>query len=196
MDETLEEAGIRALEEKTEFRNVYLEQLYTFGDINRDKRTRIISVAYMGLVAKNLVEIRETDGVEETKWFTLNLIEKNDKVEIMLSSDDGVNLTAELKLNGDKIDIINSDNLAFDHAKIIYYGILRLRNKIEYTDVAFSLVPEKFAYIELQQVFELILNKKFTKANFQRKIKNRVEATDDYKTGGFRPARLYRYKGN
>ena len=192
--ETLEESSIRALEEKTEFRDVYLEQLFTFGDINRDKRTRVISVAYMGLVAKDTVTIKKTEGLEETKWFDLELIEKDNQVEMILSTEDGINLKAQLKVNNDQIDIIEGNDLAFDHAKIIYYGILRLRNKIEYTDVAFSLVPEKFTYLELQKVFELILNKKFTKANFQRKVKSRVEATEEYKTGGFRPARLFRYK--
>jgi len=194
VNETLEESSIRALEEKTVFRNVYLEQLFTFGDINRDKRTRVISVAYMGLVAKNLVTLKKAAHPEDTKWFTLNLIEKDNKVDMILSSDDGINLAAELKVENDNIQVINSDALAFDHAKIIYYGILRLRNKIEYTDIAFSLVPEKFTYIELQQVFELILNKPFTKANFQRKVKSRVVATEEYRTGGFRPARLFKYK--
>jgi len=194
MNETLEESSMRALEEKTEFRNVYLEQLFTFGDINRDKRTRVVSVAYMGLVAKDLVTIKKTEGLEETKWFTLKLVEKDNQVEMLLSSDDGINLSAELQVKNDEIKIMNTNNIAFDHAKIIYYGILRLRNKIEYTDIAFSLVPEKFTYIELQQVFELILNKPFTKANFQRKVKSRVTATDEYRTGGFRPARLFKYQ--
>ena len=194
LNETLEESSIRALEEKTEFRDVYLEQLFTFGDLNRDKRTRVISVAYMGLVAKNTVTIKKTKDQEETNWFTLKLIEKENRIEMILSNDNGVNLTAELQIQNDQIKVIKSNNIAFDHAKIIYYGILRLRNKIEYTDVAFSLVPEKFTYIELQQVYELILNKTFTKANFQRKVKSRVEATEEYRTGGFRPARLFKYK--
>src|SRR5690554_2411927 len=47
LNETLEEAGLRALKEKTEFSNIYLEQLYTFGDIDRDKRTRVLSVSYL-----------------------------------------------------------------------------------------------------------------------------------------------------
>ena len=194
IDETLEEASIRALEEKTEFRNVYLEQLYTFGDLDRDQRTRVISVAYMSLASKTAGDIKVTADHEETKWFTLKLIEKDNKIDLLLSSEDGINISAELKLEGDDIKIISANNLAFDHAKIIYYGILRLRNKIEYTDIAFSLVPEKFTFIELQQVYELILNRPFTKANFQRKIKDRVKPTEEYRTGGFRPARLFTYK--
>jgi len=47
---------------------------------------------------------------------------------------------------------------------------------------------------ELQQVYEVILDKKLTKANFQRKIKDKVETLNIYRTGGFRPALLYKYK--
>jgi len=81
--------------------------------------------------------------------------------------------------------------LAFDHAKIIEYGLQRIRNKIEYTDIAFSLLPKQFTLAELQQVYEVILNKKFSKANFQRKIKGKVECLNEHQKGGFRPALLY-----
>ena len=47
MDESLEDAAARELKEETDLDHIYLEQLYTFGDVHRDKRTRVISVAYM-----------------------------------------------------------------------------------------------------------------------------------------------------
>src|SRR5690349_11201706 len=50
MDESLEEAARRELREETGLSDVYLEQLYTFGDINRDPRGRVVSVAYYALV--------------------------------------------------------------------------------------------------------------------------------------------------
>ena len=193
--ETLEEASHRALEEKTEFRNIYFEQLYTFGDLSRDPRTRVVSVAYMSLVAKNTVKIKEDTQHEETKWFTIDLFEENEDVAMIFESDletFKVNLT----INGEDIEIKNRTNIGFDHAKIIYYGILRLRNKIEYSNIAFKMLPESFTFAESQQVFELILNKKFTKANFQRKIRHRVIETENYKTGGFRPAKLYKLNEN
>ena len=71
--------------------------------------------------------------------------------------------------------------IGFNHLKIIFYDIQRLRNKLEYM-------------AELQQVYEVILDKKLTKANFQRKIKDKVETLNIYRTGGFRPALLYKYK--
>ncbi|MBL8854549.1 MAG: NUDIX hydrolase [Planctomycetaceae bacterium] len=50
MDETLEEAARRELQEETGLQDLFLEQLYTFGDVKRDPRERIVSVAYYGLV--------------------------------------------------------------------------------------------------------------------------------------------------
>jgi 8-oxo-dGTP diphosphatase len=50
LEESLEDAAARLLEGKTGLRDVFLEQLFTFGDVNRDPRTRVISVAYYALV--------------------------------------------------------------------------------------------------------------------------------------------------
>lgn len=99
-----------------------------------------------------------------------------------------------LILENDNEIIVKTSDLAFDHNQIIEYGISRMRNKLEYTDIAFSLLPDEFTMAELQQVYEVILDKKLTKANFQRKIKDKVECLNIYKTGGFRPTLLYKYK--
>lgn len=68
MDETLEEAARRELIEKTGLRSVYLEQLYSFGEVKRDPRARIISVAYFALVDSNRVELKPTDKYHDIKW--------------------------------------------------------------------------------------------------------------------------------
>ena len=57
-DESLEQAAHRKLREKTTIDNIYLEQLYTFSELNRDPRGRIISVAYMALVARENILIK------------------------------------------------------------------------------------------------------------------------------------------
>lgn len=62
MDESLEEAARRELEEETGVRDVYLEQLYTFGDVDRDPRMRIITVAYTALVPRH--EMRPLAGTD------------------------------------------------------------------------------------------------------------------------------------
>lgn len=69
MDESLEEAARRELEEETGVRDVYLEQLYTFGDPDRDPRTRVITVAYFALVSSDRLKLRAATDAADVDWF-------------------------------------------------------------------------------------------------------------------------------
>ena len=92
--------------------------------------------------------------------------------------------------------ILKSD-LAFDHAKILIYAIERLKNKVEYTTIAFSLMPEKFTLTELQRVYEILLDKSLFKANFRRKIADMVIETEEYEeSAGHRPSKLFKFNTN
>ena len=78
---------------------------------------------------------------------------------------------------------------------MIISGIERLKNKIEYTDIVFNMIPELFTLGELQQVYEVILGKKLLDQAFRRIIADKVEKTDKMRTGGgHRPSYLYKYK--
>ena len=110
-------------------------------------------------------------------------------------------LKQKLKILKDKtidryqFEIVENNNLAFDHALVILSGIKILGNKIMYTDTVFNMMPKEFTLGELQQVYEVILNMKLLDLAFRRIIANKVEKTDDYKTGeGYRLSRLFRYK--
>ena len=71
----------------------------------------------------------------------------------------------------------------------------RLRGKIEYTDIAFNLLPDLFTLRECQNVYELILGKSID--NFRRKIGSYVEPTDKMLEGmQFNPAKLYKVNKN
>ena len=94
-----------------------------------------------------------------------------------------------------KYDVVANDKLAFDHPLVIVSGISRLKNKLEYTDIVFNMMPEYFTLGELQQVYELILGKKLLDPAFRRIIANKVEKTDKMRTGGgHRPSILFTYK--
>jgi len=67
LDETLEAAARRELEEETGLRHVYLEQLYTFGDPGRDPRGRVVSVAYFALIRPE--PVRASTDAAEARWF-------------------------------------------------------------------------------------------------------------------------------
>lgn len=71
VDESLERAALRELEEETSVRDVYLEQLYTFGDVDRDPRGRVITVAYFALVPATVVCPRAGDDAAETRWWSI-----------------------------------------------------------------------------------------------------------------------------
>lgn len=96
-----------------------------------------------------------------------------------------------------KREVTKSEGLAFDHAKMIEYAIERLRNKINYTDIAFNLMPELFTLSELQQVFEIVLGKELLAAAFRRKVEDMVIETNQFtKDAGHRPSKLYRFNPN
>ena len=68
-DEALEQAALRELAEETNVRDVYLEQLYTFGALERDPRMRVISVVYYALVSAKGQDVRGGTDASDAAWF-------------------------------------------------------------------------------------------------------------------------------
>jgi 8-oxo-dGTP diphosphatase len=68
-DEPLEQAALRELEEETGVRDVYLEQLYTFGDPGRDPRGRVITVAYYALIASDCQTLAAGTDAAAARWW-------------------------------------------------------------------------------------------------------------------------------
>ena len=86
--------------------------------------------------------------------------------------------------------------LAFDHQSIIAYALKRLRAKLEYTNIAYSLLPKQFTLSQLQKTYEIILGLKLDKRNFLKKYLSLglIEQTDKFFSAGRqRPARLYHF---
>lgn len=197
IDEELDECPRRILKQETNLQDIYLEQLYTLGGVNRDPRTRIISVSYMALVDKNRLH---QSLVENASWFNISYEEHEKYVDITL--DNGIEklntrVNKELREHTtDRYEFSCDDKtLAFDHSIVILSGIERLKNKVGYTDIVFNMMPEYFTIGDLQQVYEVILNKKLLDPAFRRIIADKVEKTDMMKTGdGHRPSYLFKYK--
>ncbi len=163
IDETLDTAAKRVLNKKAGVKGVYLEQLYTFSDLNRDKRGRIISVAYFALVNSDRLKLKTLeDFYSDIAWKNINSL----------------------------------PSLAFDHKKIISYGLERLKRKMEYTNVAYGFLPQEFTLTEMQKVYEIVWNKKLDKRNFRKQIKklNIIEAVGKKTSTKSRPAELFRFK--
>lgn len=216
MNESLDEAAQRELREETNISDIYFEQLYTWGDLGRDPRTRIISTSYMSLVDSSLLDIKPSDDADDAKWFTVSCKMQEQRTvtdkgyilqrlsRLRLTNDENqlsaiikTVETVEGKVKRITKEIVEANGIAFDHAKIIEYGIERLRSKIEFTDIAFNLMPKLFTLTELQQVYEVILDKELIKANFRRKIADMVVETNEYtKDAGHRPSKLFRFNPN
>ncbi|HEX4204533.1 MAG TPA: NUDIX domain-containing protein [Ktedonobacteraceae bacterium] len=162
MNESLETAAKRELQEETGVQDVYLEQLYTFGDPGRDPRTRVITVVYFALLDSERLQVRAAEDASDVEWFS----------------------------------VYDLPSLAFDHDEILLYALHRLRGKLDYTTIAFNLLPEQFTLRELQRVYEMILHKRLDKRNFRKKVLTTGILEDSgakKMEGTHRPARLYRF---
>jgi 8-oxo-dGTP diphosphatase len=76
VDESLEDAARRELEEETGLKNIFLEQLYTFGDLNRDPRERVVTVAYYALVNFEGHDVHASTDARNAAWFSVNDLPK------------------------------------------------------------------------------------------------------------------------
>ncbi len=160
--ESLDAAAARKLFDETGVRDVYLEQLFTFGELTRgDDARRGVAVAYFALVQHDQVRLRETE-----EWHPA-------------------------MHNAHALP-----RLAFDNNIVVDYAIRRLRSKLEYTNVAYSLLPKQFTLSELQQVYEAILDRGFDKRNFRRRMLSLgiiKPAGGTRMEGAHRPAQLYTF---
>lgn len=165
--ETLSHAAKRCLREETGItKNVYLEQLFTWGDnCKRDPRSRVISISYMALIPRYLLQEKTGKRVTEVMFVDVDeLLRKKEK-------------------------------LAFDHKTMLEYARERIINKTEYTTIAFHFLPEEFTLPELQKVHEVLLGKELFNANFRKSIQDSVEDTGKMKKeGAHRPSKIYRRK--
>lgn len=203
IDESAYHAAARELHEETGLQDVYLEQLYTMSQPDRDPRMRVIDIAYIALLPYDKAgEAKAGDDAKEALWFQITYEnhkiklqnkERNISIEYALIEKEFPN--GVLKIKNYIPEQISEEALAFDHAQIILEGLMRLRNKVSYTDVAFNLVPREFTLPDLQKVYEVILGEELYKTNFRSKVKNKVVSLG--KSGkplsGNRKAALYQY---
>jgi 8-oxo-dGTP diphosphatase len=181
--ESLDRAAARKLLDETGVSDVYLEQLYTFGELSRGDGTvspdksrkkqprlspptssspnRGIVVTYFALVQDEQVRLRDSDAWHPA-WHNAYTLPP----------------------------------LAFDNNQVVDYAIRRLRAKLDYTNVAYSLLPRTFTLSELQQVYEAILDRPMDKRNFRRRMLSLgiIKAAGGTRMeGAHRPAQLYTF---
>ncbi|UCH87471.1 MAG: NUDIX domain-containing protein [Dehalococcoidia bacterium] len=158
-DESLDEAASHKLRDETGVTDVYLEQLYTFHNLD-DQRS--VAVAYFALVDSRQAQLAHR-RTWRPAWFP----------------------------------IAGLPRLAFDNNGVIDYALQRLRAKLDYSNVAYSLLPPYFTLSQLQRVHEAILFRPLDKRNFRKRMLSLgiIEPTGRTATeGAHRPAQLYAFR--
>lgn len=203
MDESIEQCAFRELKEETNLSPASLLPIGAFSEVDRDPRGRIISNAYISIVDEDNVRTFAGDDAVDVKWFKISFSENQKSGSAILKLDNkesDVHIKAKLKLvkvrfGRKEYEIIDSDKLAFDHAKIISiaFGVVK-KSATDYNFVL-DFMPECFTLTGLQKAQESILGIETAPANFRRKVLPFVEETDKISNGaGHRPAKLYRRK--
>jgi 8-oxo-dGTP diphosphatase len=180
LDEALDATAARVLEAKAGLRDIFLEQLYTFGAPGRDPRTRIISVAYFALVSP-----------ERLRHVTIGPDECLAAIRVPWTGE-----------AGGIVDLIGASGtqlrIAFDHRAIVGMAVKRLRGKLAYTPVGYELLPARFTLLALQRIHEIINGSTVNKDSFRRRMlaSGDLEETNAMQEGvGHRPATLYSVRG-
>jgi ADP-ribose pyrophosphatase YjhB (NUDIX family) len=161
--ESLDEAAARELPAPAAARDVYLEQLYTFGHPQRDPRGRVVSVAYVGLVA----DAERAAGTPAGKYAAVAWHPAS-----------------------------RLPPLAYDHAAVVRLAMARLRAKLQYTNLVYTLLPRTFTLRELQTLYEAILGRRLDRRNFRRRVLSLglLRHLGRLRRGAHRPAALYAFR--
>ncbi|MES2289473.1 MAG: NUDIX domain-containing protein [Pseudomonadota bacterium] len=180
IDESLDDAARRVLEDKVCMADAYVEQLYTFGAVARDPRMRIISVAYFALLPAErfAAALKAVPGLAFAE------------LTVPWAGETGGPIEARMAEGNPLV-------LPFDHGDMVALAILRLRGKLDYSGVAFALLPDCFTLRALQDIYESILDTRLNKPAFRRRMLDRgwLAPTGEREAGtSFRPAELYRYQ--
>ena len=177
MDESLDQAAKRVLTAKVGISGIFLEQLYTFGQPDRDPRTRVITIAYYALVPASRLAVKLAPGVQLAG------------LQVPWHGEQG-GVVRALDNAGRQLP------LAFDHADILGLVVQRLRGKLDYAPIGFELLARQFTLRELQDIHETILGRTLNKDSFRRRLlaSGLIEPTGKLEQDvGHRPAELYRF---
>ncbi len=199
-DINLQAAALRELGNDIGFDSVFLKELRTWSNPNRDPRGRVISTSFLGVVEQGFdlkAHLRIDKEYDEVMWFNIS-VERVSQPAILEDSDAKLIFSEDYELrltNGDttltehvrktttksksiariKYEQLKNGAIAFDHAQMILDAYLYLQENIEGTEIAFNFLPEYFTLTDLKQVYETVLKKELTAANFRRKITQKYD---------------------
>lgn len=176
----------------------YIEQLYTWGDPKYYTDKEEIIITYLAIVNKSNIKIMP----KNMEFYDINIENKNSKIQKVTLSNDNRKIEYKIetitKRERENVEYINKlvgkAEITEITAIIVHTGIKRLRNRIEDTNIAFCFLNKEFAISELQQIYEIILDKKLIAANFRKKIEPMIKKTDKVvKESAYRPSSQYTF---
>lgn len=163
-EESLDEAARRELAAQTGVRDIYLEQLYTFGSPQRDPHDRVVSVAYFALIPHGgrFQGPGTSAKYADVAWRRVTRLPP----------------------------------LAYDHRAVVNTALARLRAKLRYTNLVYTLLPQEFTLGELQEMYEAILGRRLDRRNFRKKVLSLglLSRLGGLRRGPHRPAALYAFQ--
>lgn len=177
----------------------YIEQLYTWADPDYYTDDSELIVTYLVIINKKNIK----NKLENLQFYSVDIIdEENSKIQNVILSNENKNIEYKIetiiKRKRENIEytnkLVGKSEINELTAIILHTGIKRLRNRIENTNIAFSFLDSEFAISELQQVYEIILDKKLVSANFRKKIAPMIKKTEKVvKESAYRPSSQYTF---
>ncbi|MFK7960375.1 MAG: NUDIX domain-containing protein [Phycisphaerales bacterium] len=185
--ESLDDAARRVIQAKAGLTDIFVEQLYTFGAVDRDPRTRVISVAYYALV----------DVARLTPAIVAGATGAADRRLAPVTVDWPGEAGGPAAVREEAGDDAGAPlPLAFDHAEMLGLVVQRLRGKLDYAPIGFEMLPDTFTLRQLQAVHETILGRSLNVDSFRRRMlaSGELNATGTREADtAHRPAELYRF---
>lgn len=153
-------------------------------------------------------EIFEKTGIKDIEieqFKSFGKVDRSPVMRMVAVAYIGVIDSSRVKIIRETINTSNADwfpidkipGLGFDHEEILQEALIYLQSKIISTDILKALFPNEFTIPEIQKTYEAILNKKFDRRNFRKKLLSLDLIEDTNKTGKFegkKPAKLYKFK--
>lgn len=186
VEEDVDQAAARVLYERTGLTDIYLEQFYTFGDLERNVRAaeehRDVTAA-MGSPDDDLSWLAK-------RYITIGYYALVDYSKVVVNPGD-------ISDAADWVDVSSLPKLFLDHTNIVNKALEAMRQSLDEKLIAFELLGDTFTMSEIQAVYETILGKKIVRTNFQRKmlsldILDRIEKK--FTGGAHKAPYLYRLK--
>jgi hypothetical protein len=158
LDEDMDQAATRILEQRTGIKLPYLAQFHTFGDVNRREKNPLSKVeALQGKLNEDFKAFLKKRFIS-TGYLSLIDMHNCTPTPDIMSDHCGWKALNQLPA------------LLYDHGEIVKKAMEQLRSRINYMPVGHSLLPEKFTMKEFQTLYELILGKSLDRGNFQKKM--------------------------